>query len=70
MKSSMKFAKTDYVFAALLALWKNGLEDLVAMLVGPELALYEQLFTVVLASIAAVRVYLAAKRGENEKDRE
>ena len=68
MKNQIRWAKADLAFAAFLALWKTGLEELVEALLGAEFALFEQVFGVLLAIFAAVRVYRATKRKDAGND--
>ncbi len=70
MRKNVKWAKVDVVFAAFLALWKTGLEELIEALLGPEYALFEQVFGVTLAVTAAVRVYYATKRKNEDSNRD
>lgn len=68
MKTQLKWEKVDVVFAAFLALWKTGLEEMVEALLGTEYAFWEKVFGVVLAVIAAVRVYYATKRENSDSN--
>ena len=68
MRTQIKWAKADIAFGAFLALWKTGLEELAEALLGAEFALFEQVFGVILAIIASVRVYHATKRKNTDND--